>query len=159
MRVRLLSVGKPRDREIDSLHRRYAERIRKFGVDYEATWVEEVRPGGRFADDHVRARESEALLASLGDRGTSIALDRSGEAWTTEELAARLERWGSPAVTFLVGGPLGHHANLLSRAGHAWSLSRLTFPHELVRVLLAEQIYRALTILRGVPYHKRGPSA
>lgn len=153
MRIRLLSVGKPSDRALQSLHERYAERIRKFGVDYVATWVPKTEPGGRFSDDHVREREAQALLQALGPRGTVIAMDPSGRLWTSVQVAERLERWVSP-VTFLVGGPLGHHPSVMARAQDAWSLSPLTFPHELVRLLLAEQIYRALTLLRRVPYHK-----
>ena len=67
---------------------------------------------------------------------------------------ARLERWATPRLTLVVGGPLGLHRKLLERADGRWSLSPLTFPHELVRGLVAEQLYRALTILRRVPYHK-----
>lgn len=154
MRVRLLSVGKPKDREIDSLHERFAERIRKFGVDYEARFVPEVRDNGRFGAAHVRELESKALLLGAGDRGTTVALDPAGAFWTSEELARNIERWGSPGVTFLIGGPLGHAPSLRESVTHVFALSRMTFPHELVRVLLAEQVYRALTILRGVPYHK-----
>ncbi len=154
MRIRLLTVGKPKDRALDDLHDRYAERIRGLGASYEIAWVPEVRPGGRFSDEHVKERESRGLLHALETRGTVIALDRAGTLWSTEEVAARLERWVSPAATFVVGGPLGLHRSLLERATVAWSLSSLTFPHEMVRLLVAEQIYRTLSILRGVPYHK-----
>lgn len=154
MRIRLLTVGRPKDRALDDLHDRYADRIRGLGVPCQIAWVPDVRPGGRFADDHVRERESRSLLQSLPARGTVIAVDRAGTLWSTEEVASRLERWASPAATFLVGGPLGHHRLLLERATLMWSLSPLTFPHEIARVLVAEQLYRALSILRGLPYHK-----
>lgn len=153
MRLVLLCVGKPRDADLCQLHDRYADRIRQFGVRYETIWVPETRAGGRFSDDHVRLRETRALL-DRGEAGRTIALDRSGRSWTSEQLASRLERWATPCATLLVGGPLGLHREALERSDECWSLSSLTFPHELVRVLLAEQLYRAVTILRGVPYHK-----
>jgi len=154
MKMRVLCVGKPRERGMVGLHDEYAGRIRRLGVEYDTSFVAEVRADGRYSDDHVRERESRALLEALDGKGALIALDRGGRSLSSEELAGRLERWAMPRAQFLVGGPLGHHSSLLREAGDVWSLSSLTFPHELVRVILAEQLYRALTILRGLPYHK-----
>jgi 23S rRNA (pseudouridine1915-N3)-methyltransferase len=102
----------------------------------------------------VRRRESRALLELHDGRGTLVALDPRGRLLTSPELAERLERWATPRATFLVGGPLGLADEILRDAAVRWSLSPLTFPHELVPALLAEQLYRALCILRGSPYHK-----
>lgn len=154
MKLRVVSVGKPRDPEACALHDRYAERIRRFGVNYETVWVPEVGGGGRYSEEHVRQRESALLLEKLTERGRVIALDRTGESIDSETLARRLEGWATPCASLVVGGPSGLHANMLARADSRWSLSRLTFPHELARVLVAEQLYRALTLLRGSPYHK-----
>jgi 23S rRNA (pseudouridine1915-N3)-methyltransferase len=153
VKIRLLSVGRPRDPELVSLHDRYAERIRRFGVAYATKWVPEVRAGGSFSDEHVREREGRSLIDQLG-RGRPIALDRSGTMLDSEGLAKRLEGWATPEATLIVGGPLGLHGDVLARSRERWSLSRLTFPHELVRVLVAEQLYRALTLQRRIPYHK-----
>jgi 23S rRNA (pseudouridine1915-N3)-methyltransferase len=73
---------------------------------------------------------------------------------TTEAFARRLQSWSVPAAAFVVGGPLGLDREFVQAANAAVSLSAMTLPHELARVVLAEQIYRAVTILRGVPYHK-----
>jgi len=154
LKIRLLSVGKPRDPALISLHERYAERIERFGVRYESAWVPETRPGSRFSDEHVRERDAATLLARSAGGGTVVALDPAGRSLTSETLARTLEAWSTPALTLLVGGPLGLHASVLAAADARWSLSRLTFPHEIVRVLVAEQLYRALTILRNTPYHK-----
>jgi 23S rRNA (pseudouridine1915-N3)-methyltransferase len=116
--------------------------------------VAEVRPGGRYSDEHVRKREARLLLEALDGRGTVIALDPSGRALRSDELAGRLERWATPRADLVIGGPLGLHRDLLERADFRWSLSPLTFPHELARVIVAEQVYRGLTILRGLPYHR-----
>lgn len=154
MKIRLLSVGRPCDRECEALHDRYAERIRRFGVEYETGWVGEIRGGRKYSDAHVREREGEALLRALAPRGCVVALDPRGTMLDSETLAGRLEGWTTPGATFLVGGPLGLSPAVRERADLVWSLSALTFPHELVRVLAAEQLYRAMTILRGAPYHK-----
>jgi len=157
LHVHELSVGKPRGRALVALHADYLERIERLGVSYRANWVAEVRSGGRFSDDHVREREARLLLGKLDRperRGTVIALDRSGRMFDSETLARRIERWCMPRAVLLIGGPLGLHRRMLDRADESWSLSPLTFPHELVRVLVAEQVYRALTLLRGIPYHK-----
>jgi len=147
-------VGKPRDAEAIALHDRYAERIRKLGATYDVGWVPEVRAGGRYSDAHVREREGRLLADKLDDRGTTIALDPRGRSFSSEALSSRLEGWSTPRATFVIGGPLGLAPSVLDRADVSWSLSELTFPHELARVVLAEQLYRALTLLRGIPYHK-----
>jgi 23S rRNA (pseudouridine1915-N3)-methyltransferase len=154
MRIVLLTVGRPRDRELCVVHDRYAERISRFGVRYATEWVAETAAGGRFTEKHAREREGQQLLDKLGDTGRAIALDRQGTSLTSPQLAEKLERWATPLVTLVVGGPLGLAPSVTGRAETTWSLSPLTFPHELVRVLVAEQLYRALTLLRGHPYHK-----
>jgi len=151
MKIHLLVVGKPRDPHACALHDRYAERITKFGVGYESAFVAEVATTGKYSDDHLREREARQLLARLDDPGQVVALDPRGRTLTSEELAGRLERWASPKATLVVGGPLGLHRSLLDRADELWSLSSLTLPHELARVVVVEQLYRALTLLRGIP--------
>ena len=123
-------------------------------MHYESTWVPEVQPGGKYSDDHVREREAEQLRKRLDHRGNVIALDRRGTTLDSEGLSRRLLGWASPQGTLLLGGPLGLHRTLLDEVDERWSLSALTLPHELARVVAAEQIYRALTLIRGVPYHK-----
>jgi len=96
------------------------------------------------------------MLEFLPPRGRVIALDRQGSAWTTEKLADNLRQWqmtGEP-VSLMVGGPDGLAAQCLERADQRWSLGPLTLPHPLVRVILAEQLYRAWTITVNHPYHR-----
>ncbi len=154
MKFLLLSVGKPRDPAATALHDLYADRIRSFGVGYESRFVPEVRAGGRYTDDHVREREGDALLAKWPKAGTVIALDRGGSLLDSDALALSLPRWCAPDATFVIGGPLGLHRSVLDAAQRTWSLSPLTCPHEIARALVAEQLYRAITIIRHVPYHK-----
>ena len=154
MRIRALVVGRPRDAEAGALHDRYASRLRRLGVAYETAWVPEVRAGAQFSDRHVREREARLLVEHLADREAVVALDGRGQEVSSEQLARRLGGWARREAAFVVGGPLGLDRSFLTRADWVWSLSPLTFPHELVRVILVEQLYRALTLLRGLPYHK-----
>ncbi len=147
-------MGKPRDRELDALHTRYADRLKQLGVEYNLRIVPETRAGGRYSDDHVKEREAAALRDALEPRGQRVALDPRGKLLDSPGLAERLERWATPELSLILGGPLGLHETLRREADHCWSLSPLTFTHELARVLVAEQLYRAMTILRGIPYHK-----
>lgn len=154
MKIRLLAVGRPRDRDLDARVSDYGRRIERFGVDWSTAEVREVPAGKRYSEGHAREREAAALLAEASDRGRLVALDPGGRSWSSEQVSERLERWTTPHGTFVIGGPLGLDRSVLERADAVWSLSCLTFPHELARLIVAEQLYRALTILRNVPYHK-----
>lgn len=110
------------------------------------------------AHDHDPAvqEESQSLLTALNTNEHCIALSLEGESWSTEQLAKQLENWqmAGKNIAFLIGGPKGLHSNCLKRAQQCWSLSALTLPHPLVRVLLVEQLYRAWSINHNHPYHK-----
>lgn len=100
--------------------------------------------------------EGERLLKQVRPDDLTLVLDERGQQWTSAELAAELRIWleGHPRIAILIGGPDGLSKGCRARADRLWSLSRLTFPHGMVRVLLVEQIYRAWTILQGHPYHR-----
>jgi 23S rRNA (pseudouridine1915-N3)-methyltransferase len=121
--------------------------------------VQEVPLARRTAGSNVRTAvetEGERLLRHVRTDALTLALDEHGQQWSSPELAAQLRTWldRHPHVTILIGGPDGLAERCRSRASRLWSLSRLTLPHGLVRVVLAEQIYRAWTILQGHPYHR-----
>lgn len=101
-------------------------------------------------------KESEALLAKCLPSTVTIALDRLGKAITTKQLAQQLHEWHdlSQDINILIGGPEGIHPNYLAQIPHQWSLSKLTLPHPLVRVVLSEQLYRAYSIIIDHPYHR-----
>jgi 23S rRNA (pseudouridine1915-N3)-methyltransferase len=103
-----------------------------------------------------RAEEGGAMLAAIPAQAGVVALEVRGKAWSTETLAERLQDWlqAGRDVALMVGGPDGLADECLARADLSWSLSPLTLPHALVRVLLAEQLYRAWSILQGHPYHR-----
>ncbi len=101
-------------------------------------------------------REGEQILKAIPEGDQVIALDVKGVSWSTEQLAVQLGKWQMSGDNFslIIGGPDGLSPECLLRAGKRWSLSNLTLPHPLVRVLLAEQLYRAWTITVNHPYHR-----
>jgi 23S rRNA (pseudouridine1915-N3)-methyltransferase len=114
------------------------------------------RRGRDTSPEQLRLREGEQILKTLPEGDRVIALDVRGTAWSTEQLAEQLSDWqmAGTNVSLLIGGPDGLSQDCLQRARQRWSLSALTLPHPLVRVLLAEQLYRAWTITAGHPYHR-----
>lgn len=101
-------------------------------------------------------REGKRMLAQITANDHVIALDVLGKQWNTQELAKQLQHWRELArdICLLIGGPEGLAQSCLEKADEQWSLSKLTLPHPLVRVLLAEQLYRAWSIICGHPYHR-----
>lgn len=144
MKILFLSVGKPKQPEATALFQDYSSRIARLGVEVETKWVKE----------STMEREAAALLSAVQGRRRIIALDRTGTLMDSRGLASNIEGWTTPRGVFVIGGPLGLHRSFLEQADQRWSLSPLTFPHDLARALLSEQVYRALTLVRRIPYHK-----
>ncbi|HVT06840.1 MAG TPA: 23S rRNA (pseudouridine(1915)-N(3))-methyltransferase RlmH [Polyangia bacterium] len=139
MKIVVLAVGKLRDRHLATLIDDYVTRARH-----------------HLPLEIVEVEDDAALARRWPDGGEVIALEVTGESWSTELLARQLERRmtrGTRTLTFVIGGADGIPAPLSARAGVRLSLSALTLPHRLARLILCEQIYRALTIIRGEPYH------
>jgi len=112
---------------------------------------------GKNADTkRLTAVESKALFDAMPSRARVIALDLQGQPWSTEKLAIHLEQWMGEGrdVGFMIGGPEGIDTEIIQKADDRWSLGPLTLPHPLVRVVLAEQLYRAWTITQNHPYHR-----
>lgn len=155
MRLRLLAVGTRMPAWVDEGFADYAKRL---SGDISLELVE-ITAGKRSkgADlARLKEQEGEALLAALRPQERVIALDVLGRTLSTDDLADTLKDWqvdGRPAA-LLVGGPEGLSRAALERADEKWSLSRLTLPHPLVRIVVAEQFYRAWSLLKGHPYHR-----
>ena len=112
--------------------------------------------GKNAATQRLKMTESHALFKALPARARVIALDVQGQGWSTGKLADNLENWMGEGrdVGFMIGGPDGISPDILQQADNRWSLGPLTLPHPLVRVVLAEQLYRAWTITQNHPYHR-----
>jgi 23S rRNA (pseudouridine1915-N3)-methyltransferase len=106
--------------------------------------------------EKLMEEEGEKILAAVPKNSLSIALDERGKLWNTQELAQKIDSWQTKAaaVNFFIGGPDGLSKHCLATANECWSLSPLTLPHPLVRVILIEQLYRAISILQNHPYHR-----
>ena len=149
MRLVVAAVGRGRDDPAQRLFEDYRKRL---------PWpleLREVRAGG--GGEAGREREAAALLKGLPTDTHVVALDGAGKTLTSEEFAARLANIrddGTAVVAFLIGGADGHGNSVLARADMVLSLGPMTWPHLLVRAMLAEQLWRAASILSGHPYHR-----
>jgi len=145
-------MGKTRDARLRALIEDYAERISHFT----RCEVTELRELGR-TDKTGIDKESKRISDGLRPGSVTVLLDPDGTEWTSQQLAAQVQKWegnGIKEVAFVVGGPNGVADDLKSRVDKRWSLSRLTLTHEMARVVLLEQLYRAYTIVHGLPYQK-----
>lgn len=159
MRITIVSVGKAKERFIKDGVAEYAKRLRPYAAVALVEVPDEPVPDRLSARDaeQIKEKEGRRLLERLGPDDYVIALALDGVMWSSEELAAELGRlatYGRSRVAFLIGGTLGLSPAVLKRADVRLSLSRMTFPHQLVRVILLEQLYRAFKIQHGEPYHR-----
>jgi len=152
MRFRIIWTGKTRDTRLRALIEDYAERLSHF-VRCEVVELKELGRSDKSGIDKDTRRISDALRPGA----VTVLLDPDGVQWTSQQLAAQVQSWegsGTKEVAFIVGGPNGLADDFKSKVTKRWSLSRLTLTHEMARVLLFEQLYRAYTIVHGLPYQK-----
>src|ERR1041385_3395287 len=152
MRIRFIWPGRTKDEHLRALLAEYLKRLQRF-VRCEVIETRDFRGSDRAAIE----KESAALLAAMPDGSLMMLLDVDGREWNSHELAEQVRRWENDAVkeiTIVIGGQDGVSAEVAARAQQKWRLSRLTLTHEMARVLAVEQIYRAYTINRGLPYKK-----
>ena len=155
MRLRVVAVGTRMPGWVDAAVADYLRRVRS-PWRLELVEIEAAPRSASRGAAQATLREGERVLAALRERERVVLLDETGRQLDTRELSSRLvtlER-EAPDVALLIGGPDGHAPAVRACASESWSLSRLTLPHGLARVLLAEQIYRAQSILLGHPYHR-----
>ncbi|SET63911.1 23S rRNA (pseudouridine(1915)-N(3))-methyltransferase RlmH [Marinobacter segnicrescens] len=155
MRLKLVCVGQKMPGWVTEGYQEYARRMPR---ELPLELIEIAMPHrGKNPDiNRLMRQEADAVLAATGDSDHVVALEVGGRPWSTETLSRQLESWQLDGrdISFLVGGPDGLHPACRERADQQWSLSPLTLPHPLVRILLAEQLYRAWTITRNHPYHR-----
>lgn len=155
MRISLVAVGTRMPGWVEQGVAEYARRLPP-----EMKWELKEIPlatRGKNADlDRAIVQEGEKMLAAIPESDHVVALEVTGQPWTTPQLAGQLEQWlgSGQHLSLLIGGPDGLAAACRGRARQAWSLSPLTLPHPLVRVVVAEQLYRAWSILHNHPYHR-----
>lgn len=155
MRLKLIAVGTRMPRWVEEGWQEYARRL-PTELPLE---LHEISLGTRGKNADVARlirQEGEAMLAKVQPGERIVTLEVTGKAWSSEQLAGALERWKLDArtVNLMIGGPEGLAPQVQARSEQQWSLSPLTLPHPLVRIVVGEQLYRACTILSGHPYHK-----
>ncbi|MFD0698528.1 23S rRNA (pseudouridine(1915)-N(3))-methyltransferase RlmH [Paenibacillus sp. GCM10027628] len=159
MHIQILTVGKLKERYLVDGIAEYVKRLGPYAKVQILEVPDEKAPENMSPaeEQQVRVKEGERLLAKLAPDTYVVALAIDGEMWTSEQLASSLDKlatYGRSQVAFVIGGSLGLSGELLRRADMRLSFGRMTLPHQLMRLVLVEQIYRAMRINRGEPYHK-----
>lgn len=157
--IKIVCVGKIKEKATSELIKEYAKRLGAYctlkieEVADEAT----LQNNSEALNEQVKKKEGERILGRIKEKEYVILLDLKGKMLSSEELSGKIEELfaeGKPDLTFVIGGSLGVSEEVIARADFRWQLSQLTFPHQLVRVMLLEQIYRAFKIMKHEPYHK-----
>lgn len=155
MQIQLVAVGKKMPSWVEAGYYEYAKRFPKeMSLD-----LVEIAAGKRNKNSNIERlthKEGEQMLAAIPKSHHVVALDVKGQSWSTAQLSQQLAQWRQLGqdVSLLIGGPEGLSPDCLSRANQSWSLSKLTLPHPLVRVVVAETLYRAWSLLNNHPYHR-----
>lgn len=155
MKIELIFLGKTKDKFITEAIDEYTKRL----SHYTAVSIKIVKNKIKQQpnDELVKEREGELLLNNVAAGSFIVALDAHGKQYSSEELSGLIDKWeqqGIRLISFLIGGPVGLSETVIKKADMILSLSRLTFTHDMVRMLLLEQLYRGYTIKRGEKYHK-----
>lgn len=155
MNIVLLTVGKTRTGYVVEGIKDYLRRLKRY-VPFELVELPDVKNAGKLSRELQKEAEGNAILGQLSPADHLVLLDERGRQFTSVEFADRLQAVmasGRKRLVMVVGGPYGFSRAVYSRANELLSLSKMTFNHEMVRLFITEQIYRAMTILRGEPYH------
>lgn len=155
MRIRLVAVGSKMPGWVEEGWREYIKRLPS-DVQLELVEIPLVTRRKNADVKRLIEQEGDAMLAKVLPSERIVTLEVTGKAWSSEQLASELDRWKLDArtVNLMIGGPEGLAPQVQARSEQQWSLSPLTLPHPLVRIVVGEQLYRACTILSGHPYHK-----
>ena len=155
MKIVLICVGQMKEQPLRELMDRYASRI-PYYMPFEAVVIPDIKTTRGLTPDVQKSKEGEAILARTAPGDFVVLMDECGREMTSREFAGFIDRKASTLsrhLVFVIGGPYGFSKAVYDRADSLMGLSKMTFTHEMARVLTAEQIYRAQTILRGEPYH------
>lgn len=155
MKVSLIAVGKSMPTWLKAGYQEYCKRL-PAELGFKLVEIEPAKRSKQQSTLLALQQESDRMLSKIPAQSFVVACDEHGELWDTSTLATKLSAWlqTQQTVCFLIGGADGYSQACLARANVCWSLSRLTFPHLLVRLMVVEQLYRATAILAGHPYHR-----
>jgi len=155
LKITILGIGKDKSRWVTDACDHYVKLLSRYAkIEFE--YAASPKAPASLTPDQIRAEEASRLMPRLA-RGFTVALNDGGHRIDSRGFAALLERWESACggqMTFVIGGPHGLHIDVTKKADYSLSLSPLTFSHQIVRVVLLEQLYRGFSILQGTSYHK-----
>ena len=155
MKITLLQTGKTTDKHISELADLYSNRIKKY-TGFEIITIPDVKNTKNMPVQEQRTKEATKIIQSVTDDDYIILLDERGKELRTLEFSGVLEKMfflPKKRIVFIIGGPWGFSEAVYKRADYKMSLSKMTYPHQLVRLLFLEQLYRVFTIIKGEPYH------
>jgi 23S rRNA (pseudouridine1915-N3)-methyltransferase len=154
MKIQLLLTGKTSDARLQSLIEDYRQRLTHY-VPFEFVVIPDIKNAKSLSEEQVKTAEGEAILKALTPSMDVILLDEHGREFRSVEYAEWLQKKMSSGkdLTLVIGGPYGFSDAVYKRADGKLSLSQMTFSHQMIRIMAIEQLYRAMTILRGEPYH------
>ena len=155
MKIALAVIGKTTDKNISDIISNYLKRT-NFYIPFEIIYITDVKNTKNLSEEQQKELEGDALLKKLDNSDYIVLLDEHGKEYTSVEFSRYIEKKMQSVpkrLVFVVGGPYGFAPRIKDKANEKISLSKMTFPHELVRLFFVEQIYRAMTIMNNEPYH------
>ncbi len=159
MKITVITVGKIKEKYLKDAIAEYSKRLSKYCKLEIIEVADEKTPdnASEVVEDAIRAKEAERILKYVKDDAFVITLEINGKQLSSEELADKIDKLGvqgTSHIIFIIGGSIGLGQEVLQKSNYALSFSKMTFPHQLMRVVLLEQIYRSYRIINGEPYHK-----
>ncbi len=155
MKIKLLCIGKTDNEFILQGIREYEKRLKHY-IPYDSLFLPDIKNSKNLTEIQQKEKEGEVLLNQLKDADYIVLLDEKGKDYSSIDFSKFIEKQmvtGLKSVVFIVGGPYGFSKQIYDRANAKISLSKMTFSHQMVRLIFTEQLYRAMTILKGEPYH------
>ncbi len=155
MKIRLLCIGKTDDRYIQEGVEKYLKRLKHY-VSFQIVELPDIKNVKNLSENQQKDREGDLLLKNIHAQDFVVLLDEQGKEFRSIEFSAYLEHKmvsSTAQLVFIIGGPYGFSAAVQQRANYTISLSKMTFSHQMIRLFLVEQLYRAYSIMRGEPYH------
>ncbi len=159
MRIRIITVGKIKEAFYRDAMKEYLKRLQKYATVEIVEVADEktIEQANQAQIDSIKQKEAQRILQQIKENSYVIALEINAKQMASEELAEYIRELGirgKSSIVFIIGGSLGLHDSVLERADHTLSFSKLTYPHQLMRVILLEQVYRCFRINSNEPYHK-----
>lgn len=155
MKTQVWAIGKTNEKYLQKGCAIYEQRLKHY-LPFQFYILPDIRQAGKLSPDQLKKKEAEAVFKQLKPEDQLILLDKGGKTYTSEGLARQMDKWqqlSKRRLIFLIGGAYGFDESLYQRADSQLALSKMTFSHQMIRLFLLEQVYRAMTILRNEPYH------